>query len=388
MNSFDLAILLVVATSVVGGYRLGLLVGGTSWIFLIQALVLSTLVLPGVVTFLGGSSPGLRLLLGALFFAGAGFGGHCLGRLVGARFRTELPLGSYLRSDRVAGAVTAPIAVVVALWLLVLPFLSGASGFPARLARHSAIARGIDGLLPEAPDTSQALSRLAGPAASPQVFGGLVPSLDTGPPPTDAGLSPEVVARVSASTVKVEAVACRNERDGSGFTAGPDLVVTNAHVVAGQSRPTVVRHDGARLPAVVALFDPRRDLALLRVPDLGRPPLPIATGEVGATAAVFGHPDGQADVRVAPAAIRQQLNALGRDLYALNVTRRNVFVLAAHLHPGDSGAGVVNEDGEVVGVAFAIAPDNDDTAYALSTEELRAVLQQGAAGQADVGPCL
>lgn len=388
MNSLDLAILLVVATSVVGGYRLGLLVGGTSWVFLLQALVVSTLVLPGVVTFLGGSSPGLRLLLGALFFASAGFGGHCLGRLVGGRFRRELPLGSYLRSDPLAGAVVAPVAVVLALWLLVLPFLSGASGFPGRLARHSIIARGIDGLFPDAPDTSQALSRLAGPAAAPQVFGGLVPSLDTGPPPADSGLSPQIVARVIASTVKVEATACRSERDGSGFTAAPDLVVTNAHVVAGQSRPTVVRHDGTRLPAVVAVFDPLRDLAVLRVPNLSQPPLPIATGQVGATAAVFGHPDGQAEVRVAPAAIRQQLNALGRDLYALNVTRRNVFVLAADLHPGDSGAGLVNEAGEVVGVAFAIAPDDESTAYALSVAELRPVLQQVAAGQADVGPCL
>jgi len=388
VNTFDLAILLVVATSVVGGYRLGLLVGGTSWVFLLQALVLSTLVLPALVGFLGGASPGLRLLIGALFFAGAGFGGHSLGRLLGARFRRELPLGSYLRADRPAGAIMAPVAVLVGLWLLILPFLTGASGYPARLARHSVIARGIDRVFPDAPDTSQALSRLAGPAASPQVFGGLVPSLDTGSPPTEPGLSPEVVARVSASTVKVEVVACRSERDGSGFTAGPDLVVTNAHVVAGQSRPTVVRSDGRRLAAVVAVFDPRRDLAVLRVPDLSQAPLPIVTGKVGSTAAVFGHPDGQDELRVAPAAIRQQVNALGRDLYSLNATRRNVFVLAARLHPGDSGAGLVNEAGEVVGVAFAIAPDNESTAYALSVAELRPVLEMGAAGQADVGPCL
>jgi len=375
VNTFDLAILLVVATSVVGGYRLGLLVGGTSWVFLLQALVLSTLVLPAVVGFLGGASPGLRLLIGALFFAGAGFGGHSLGRLLGARFRRELPLGSYLRADRPAGALMAPVAVLVGLWLLILPFLTGASGYPARLARHSVIARGIDRVFPDAPDTSQALSRLAGPAASPQVFGGLVPSLDTGPPPTEPGLSPEVVAR-------------RSERDGSGFTAGPGLVGTNAHVVAGQSRPTVVRSDGRRLAAVVAVFDPRRDLAVLRVPDLSQAPLPIATGKVGSTAAVFGHPGGQDELRVAPAAIRQQVNALGRDLYSLNATRRNVFVLAARLHPGDSGAGLVNEAGEVVGVAFAIAPDNESTAYALSVAELRPVLEMGAAGQADVGPCL
>ena len=95
------------------------------------------------------------------------------------------PLGAYLPFDSVAGAVVAPFAVLLGLWLLVLPPLADVAGTPARLVRHSAVARIMDGLLPDPPDTSRALRRLAGPAASPQVFGGLLPSLDTGPPPVD-----------------------------------------------------------------------------------------------------------------------------------------------------------------------------------------------------------
>ena len=85
------------------------------------------------------------------------------------------------------------------------------------------------------------------------------------------------------------------------------------------------------------------------MPGLGQAPLPIADGEVGATVAVFGHPDGQDDIRVSPASIRQQVNAVGRGLYGSALVRRSVYVLAADLAPGDSGAGLVNQDGEVVG---------------------------------------
>ena len=64
-------------------------------------------------------------------------------------------------------------------------------------------------------------------------------------------------------------------------------------------------------------------------------------------------------------------------------------MLAAELAPGDSGAGLVNEDGDVVGVAFAIAPDRDTTAYALTADELRPFVETSpTAVPVDTGPCL
>jgi len=288
----------------------------------------------------------------------------------------------------VGGAVAAPLAVVMGIWLLVLPPLGEVTGSLSGLTRHSALARSIDAALPEPPEASQALRRLAGPGGAPHVFNGLIPALETGPPPREPGLGPQAVARVSASTVKVEGVACRFERDGSGFAVAPDLVVTNAHVVAGQRRTTVVRPDGRRLAAEVTVFDPARDLALLEVPGLGQAPLPLATGKVGSTAAVFGHPDGQIALEISPAAIRQQVNALGRDLYELGVTRRAVYVLAADLAPGDSGGALVDADGQVVGVAFAISRENAGTAYALAVSELRDVLAAERKAPASTGPCL
>jgi S1-C subfamily serine protease len=389
VNELDLVIGAVLVTSVLGGYRLGLLTGATSWVFLIQALVLATRFMPQTVTVLGGGDPGLRLLVGALVFVGAGFAGQYAGRSMGAYFRRAfVPEGPARRVDQLAGAVAGPLGVLVALWLLVLPPLGEVAGWPSRVANHSTFAKAIEGAFPQPPDTSDALRRLAGPAGAPQVFGGLVPDIDTGPPPGDHGLSPSVVSRVAASTVRVEGVACRSERDGSGFAVGPDLVMTNAHVVAGEDRTTVTRPDGRRLSAQVVVFDPARDLALLRVPGLAQAPLNLATGKVGTTGAVFGHPEGQVRLEVSPAAIRQQVNALGKDLYLEGLTRRSVFVLAADLAPGDSGAGLVNAEGEVVGVAFAISPDRPGVAYALTSAEARQVLGLDRSRQAETGPCL
>jgi S1-C subfamily serine protease len=149
----------------------------------------------------------------------------------------------------------------------------------------------------------------------------------------------------------------------------------------------VERPDGQRLPARLVHFDDNRDIALLRVPGLGQAPLSVAAADVGEAAAVFGHPGGQIDVRVAPATISDRQIAVGRDLYNNERTRREIFFLAARLQPGDSGAALVDVDGAVVGVAFAIAPDRSSTAYALTEAELNAALQ-GARGPSDPGPCL
>jgi len=153
--------------------------------------------------------------------------------------------------------------------------------------------------------------------------------------------------------------------------------VTNAHVVAGEPAgdTSVLVPDGSTMQATVVLYNPEVDLALLAVPGLAGAPLPIGTGSVGEPGAVLGHPNGQDLLAVQPAVIAQELaDVEGYDLYGTHQTQRDVFVLAANLAPGDSGAPLVDTKGQVVGIAFAIAPDRPSTAYALSTSELRPLL--------------
>jgi len=388
VNFLDLAILAVLISSVAGGWRVGLFVGTTAWVLLAQGLVAATLVLPAIDRSLGRDNPGAALMVEALVFISSGFSGVYLGRSMGKVMRSSL-LPAHLEGlDQRAGAIGGPVATLLLIWLVAIPAMTQSAGFFARQAHSSLLARGVDAVLPPAPDTSRAFHRLLGPAGMPQVFASLDPLVGSAPPPADGGLSAQMLARVAASTVKVDGVACRHRREGSGFVVAPDVVVTNAHVVAGEDETSVLRPDGKRLTAKVTAYDSDRDLALLSVPGLARPALALATPEPRSTTAIFGHPDGQDPLRVAPALIRREMKAQGYDLYGDHLTRREVLVLAAALRPGDSGSAVVNANGSVVGVAFAISLSTKDLAFALSTSELKPLLAANSAAPVDTGDCL
>lgn len=388
MNILDVVIIATAASAVLGGYSLGFVARAVSWIGLAVGLVVASHFLPGLVRNLQSSTPSTRLLVVLGVLIGSALLGQALGLLAGSALRRTLPLGPLWQVDRIAGAVAGVVGVLVAVWL-VLPSMVDVPGWPAQQVRTSRVAHAVDDLFPNPPNALQALRRLVGPGGFPQVFSDLLHRGEaTGPPPATPGMSTVVENRVAASTVKVEGIACNRIQDGSGFAASPDTVVTNAHVVAGERTTTIIRPDGARLKATVAVFDPNRDLALLHVTGLGEEPLPVGTAAAGAVGAVFGHPRGQAALAVTPAAIRQNIVAVGRDLYDQHETRRQVFVLASDLQPGDSGGALVDHTGTVVGVAFAIAPDRPGTSYALTTAELRPVLALGSDGRASTGQCL
>jgi S1-C subfamily serine protease len=154
---------------------------------------------------------------------------------------------------------------------------------------------------------------------------------------------------------------------------GPDTIVTNAHVVAGERTTDVYTNDGRRLDAVVIAFDPDRVLAVLHVDGAGLRPLGLGDGAPGTIGSVVGHPRG-GPLRAAPARIERAVGARGTDIYRTSRVDRAVLVLAARLAPGDSGAPFVDGEGRVVGVAFAIDPGDATAAYALAKSELDAVL--------------
>ncbi|MDQ1429134.1 MAG: hypothetical protein QOK39_2610 [Acidimicrobiaceae bacterium] len=389
MNVLDVVIVAMAVAAAVGGYRLGFLARAISWIGLALGLYAGARFLPPIIRWLNLADPSTRLLVAFLVLIGGALAGQALGLLFGAQLHRALPIGPVREVDRGIGAGVGALGVLVALWLL-LPSIAAVPGWPARAARSSSISGWVDSHFPRAPDALQVLRRLVGQDAFPQVFNSLHPAEALGAPPASAGISAAVDARVQAATVKVEGEACNRILDGSGFAVANDLIATNAHVVGGEGRgrTKVLRPDGSQLPAVVVVFDPNRDLALLRVSGLGETPLSRAVGTVGETGAVYGHPNGQDKLALAPALIAQNVTAVGRDLYDSHQISRDVYILSSVLHPGDSGAPLVNHDGAVLGVAFAIAPDRPTTAYALASSELDGVLRQPMGAAVSTGPCL
>jgi S1-C subfamily serine protease len=158
-------------------------------------------------------------------------------------------------------------------------------------------------------------------------------------------------------------------------------------VVAGEETTTVVRSDGTDVDGRVIAYDDDRDLAVIRVPGLDRPALPIGESVPGARGGVYGYPGG-GPLRIAPFEIARQITAVGRDIYDENDTSRQVLEVAAGLASGDSGSALVDDQGRVVGVAFAIAPDRANVAFALTTGELRAVLDQVESDPVGTGACV
>ena len=95
----------------------------------------------------------------------------------------------------------------------------------------------------------------------------------------------------------------------------------------------------------------------------------------------------QGPLRIAPFNVARRIKAVGRDIYGTGVTTRDVLEIRSGLRPGDSGSALVDGRGRVVGVAFAIAPDKNDVAYALATSELEPLLAGNLTGAVSTGPC-
>ncbi len=281
-------------------------------------------------------------------------------------------MGSVLRRHRRPAVTSAVVAVLLAFPVLVAG--------PAQAAPATRASTGATHVRPAAAPSSDVLQTLTDLLA--RLLAGAPGASSAGTVPT--GLN----ARVTASTVRVGGVACGIRVFGSGFSPAVDTIVTNAHVVAGVTNPVVLRPNGTTLPAQVQTFDPVHDLAVLAVPGLGEPALALAGATVGEADGVFGHPLGQAPVAVTPAQVVRRVTADVGDIYGQGPAVRRLLVLNARIQPGDSGAPLVNNAGQVVGVTFAAAIRRPTTAFAIASEELAPVLARPRSGGVSTGPCL
>ncbi len=390
MNLLDLFLLTALTAAVVGGYRLGFLARLFSWLGLAVGAIVALKFAATLGRALDRSSEQTRLIavLG-LFLAVAMIGqglGLALGTLVHFHIRATEDVR---RGDRVAGGAVGGLGILCVVWL-VAPSLAEVEGWPSREADRSAIVRTVHRLTPDPPEVANSLERFVGDEASlfSQNLGG-----EPGDVPETHLLSDDVVSITQASTVKVSGRACNRIQEGSGFFVRPDLVITNAHVVAGESFTEIETLDGEHHEVRVVAFDPAIDVAILALEGLERQELPIARSGQDVhdqdRSAVFGHPAGRG-LNIRPANIDSQITATGTDIYRDANTRREVLILAANLFPGDSGAPLVAPDGTVIGLAFAIDPNHRDVSYALATEEFLPIIDAVPADRRAVstGECL
>jgi S1-C subfamily serine protease len=385
VNLLDVVIVLAIFIALGNGYRRGFSLSSLSYIGLVVGLALGAAFAPPVErAFVTGATTGpyvalLILFLAALIGSSIGYaaGEPLRARLLRTRRRGKL--------DSIAGAAFSIFTVLASAWFLGLAFIRGPIPVVSSAIEKSAILRIIDGRFPRPPGFLGGVEQIIAGVPYPRVFDAIANPNLPGPVTVDPAVADNpAVAAAAQRTVKVRSFGCGGEVFGSGFPVAGNYIVSNAHVVAGTHNTSVLVPDGRRLSARVVLFDPERDVSILYVPGLRLPVLAQAGGGRGTTGATIGYPGG-GDETVAAAAVRARVPAEGRDIYGDSQVTREIYVLSANIHPGNSGGPLVDAAGRVLGVVFANSTSNPSEGYALTDAEVNPDINAGVGRQGEVG---
>lgn len=247
--------------------------------------------------------------------------------------------------------------------------------------QRSVILGQLNGLLPPSGPILRVLNRID---PTPRVQG---PTAKVPPPDVGIARDPDV-DRAGASAVRVLGTACGLGVSGSGWVAAPGLVVTNAHVVAGQDDTTVTTRDGAELDATAVGFEPRNDLAVLSVEGLDAPPLELSgRARRGAPAAVLGYPE-NGPFTVTPARLGRTATVVSEDAYGRGPVTRKMTSFRANVRDGNSGGPTVDSRGRVAATVFAAAiGEQPRSGLGIPGPVVERAVDRAAA-PVDTGPCV
>ena len=350
LDTVDLIILGFTALLAVFGFRQGFVTGASALVGFVGGAYLGTRAVPLLLP--DGSSSPYAPMFGLM---GAFLGGIILAMTLegfGTTLRRSLQRVPGVRSvDGLLGAALAAALALTVAWMVgAVALQTPGAGSLRRDIQRSEILSRLNAVLPPSGSLLNALARID---PFPSLSG---PAADVAPPRAAIARDPQVEA-AAASVVRILGTACGLGVEGSGWVAGEGLVVTNAHVVAGQDDTTVqVRGGGRRFDATTVFFDPRNDAAILRVNNLqGVPALRLAGDPgTGTAAAVLGFPgNGPYDVRAARLGLTRTV--LTQDAYGQGPVRRSITPFRGRVRSGNSGGPVVDGRGRVVATVFATA---------------------------------
>jgi S1-C subfamily serine protease len=315
-------------------------------------------------------------LVGALVL-GAGFAAGFEG--LGSRLRSKLTLpGAGFVDGALGAALTACVGLGV-VWILAAVAVHSSGQVRYEVQRSEILTR-LNRALPPSGPLLNALARFD---PFPRIDG---PEARVAPPRAGIARDPQVVAAAD-SVVKILGTACGLGIEGSGWVADDGVVVTNAHVVAGQDDTRVlVRGKEPSLDATAIAFDPRNDLAVLRVDGLDAPALPLAESpRPGTSAAILGFPqNGPYDVRAGR--VGQTRTSVTQDAYGRGPVQRRLTSLRGVVRSGNSGGPMVDGRGRVATTIFAATTNGPRGGYGVPNAVTREVLA-GAREPVDTGPC-
>jgi S1-C subfamily serine protease len=392
MSILDLMLLVLAIGFAISGFRQGFVTAALSFFGFFGGAVLGAQIAEPLAGRLAEQSNG-RVLLAVAVVLIAALAGQIVAVWLGGELRKRITYQPAQTVDAVLGAVVSVIAVLLVAWMVAAPLASSPYPGLSSAVRHSDVIRAVNAVVP-GPVRSLygSLRDIVRRYDFPEVFGPLTPTEVRPIEAPDPALAASPAVRAARPAVlKITGVAesCSRRVEGSGFVYATDRVMTNAHVVAGVREPEV-EVDGEQRSATVVLYDPARDVAVLRVPDLGIRPLRFATGvgDTGDDAIIVGYPE-DGPFFVGPARIRDRVNIRGPDIYNEGTVVRESYTIRGSVRSGNSGGPLLAPSGSVYGVIFAAAVDQPDTGFALTADEVSGDAERGAtAGRAvSTGDC-
>lgn len=201
------------------------------------------------------------------------------------------------------------------------------------------------------------------PAMPEELPTDLVPEVEAPRVDDPAALSDEGVAAAERMAIRVRNVGCGELSTGSGFALDDHTVVTNRHVATEADRLQVTTHDGREIEAMAASITEVADLALLRTeePLSSIPGLAEEEATVGTDVTVVGYPQGAQLSTAKGTVLGYEEDPLGADMGMVGRTNATV-------DHGSSGSAVLDEDGTVIGVVYAM--DGWGNSYMVPTATL------------------
>lgn len=389
----DILLLAAAAWFAVVGYRQGFVVGILSVTGFLGGGLVTVYALPVIWDALtGGRKVGTAIAVVAVVVViVVASVGQALTTHLGGRLRRHITWSPARALDATGGALVNVAAMLLVAWLLGSALAQTTLPTVGREVRDSRVLVGMDQMLPGQADIwFKDFTSVLAQNGFPQVFSPFSnePIKEVQPP--DPALARGAVAvRAQRSIVKVTGTAhsCGKVLEGTGFVFGDRRVMTNAHVVGGVEEPTVqIGGEGRKYDAKVVLYDWRRDIAVLDVPDLKAPALRFSAQDAdgGNGAIVAGFPEnGSYDVRAAR--VRGRITANGPDIYHRGTVARDVYSLYATVRQGNSGGPLLTPQGKVYGVVFAKSLDDAQTGYALTADEIRTDIAKGRTAAEQVG---
>jgi Trypsin-like peptidase domain/Colicin V production protein len=284
------------------------------------------------------------------------------------------------RADGAGGAALIGAVALGLAWIFGAVALHAPGTTQLRAdVQNSVILRELDHVLPPSGGVLNVLDRVD---PAPSITG---PATPMQRPDPKIAADPQVL-HAGRSVVRVLSTACGLGIEGSGWAVRPNLIVTNAHVVAGADDTTVTTQSGVELDATAVYYQPEDDLALLRV-EGELPTLPMASGgREGAEAAVLGYPE-NGPYTVTPARVGETRQTLSEDSYGRGPIRRTITALGGDVRSGNSGGPLLGKDGKVVGIVFAATTSGPRGGFAVPVSEVREALRHASGGEVSTGAC-